>query len=181
MGRKYAAPTKTAPSRSRRTLINQDFPTTSAYGETLTPRVRNPRACGDASGSGCDDAQNATHLPFREDVTGHQAAAGRSPGFRIILLTAPSRRVRQWSWPLSSPVTVAGPRRILTGFPGFHRESPPATGRKNDTAQTIRTLQSRRDYTASYLSRVMVSRSMPSIRTRRVSPSRLGEWNSPTS
>ncbi len=35
--------------------------------------------------------------------------------------------------------------------------------------------------TASYLSRVMVSRSMPSMRTRRVSPSRLGEWNSPTS
>ena len=68
------------------------FPTTPVYGETLTPRVRNSRARGDASGSGCNDAQDTTHLPFREDVTGQKVAAGRSPGFRIILLTAPSRR-----------------------------------------------------------------------------------------
>ena len=54
------------------------------------PRLWRNSALGDF---GCDDAQDTTHLPFREDVTGHKAAAGRSPGFRIFLLTAPSRRV----------------------------------------------------------------------------------------
>ena len=47
--------------------------------------------------------------------------AGRSPGFRIVLLPAPSREA--WRFPVgllrvSSPVTVAGQRRILTVFPG---------------------------------------------------------------
>ena len=78
--------------RSRRTLIHLDFSTIPAYGETLSLRVRNARVCDDSLDLGCDDAQDTTHLPLREDVTGQKVAAGRSPGFRIILLTAPSRR-----------------------------------------------------------------------------------------
>ena len=69
-----------------------DFSTIPAYGETLSSRVRNARVFDDSLVLGCDDAQDTTHLPFREDVTGQKVAAGRSPGFRIILLTAPSRR-----------------------------------------------------------------------------------------
>ena len=46
---------------------------------------------------------------------------GRYPGFRVSLLTASFPTPgRQWfASPFSSPVTVAGPRRILTGFPFF--------------------------------------------------------------
>jgi len=46
---------------------------------------------------------------------------GRFPGFRVILLAAPSQSKSVAFMRLSSPVTVAGQRWILTIFP-FNRE-----------------------------------------------------------
>src|SRR5262250_1312368 len=43
---------------------------------------------------------------------------GRSPGFRIVLLPAPSQPRGQWLSRVSSPITVTGSRRIRTAFPG---------------------------------------------------------------
>jgi len=51
------------------------------------------------------------------------ARLGRSPGFRIVLLPAPSRPAACWAsgfTRVSSPVTVTGSRRIRTAFPGAH-------------------------------------------------------------
>jgi hypothetical protein len=45
---------------------------------------------------------------------------GRSPGLRVTLLAAPSHPHGAVAYsPLSSPLTVAGPRPIFTAFP-FH-------------------------------------------------------------
>src|SRR5205085_7749988 len=41
---------------------------------------------------------------------------GRSPGSGSAL-ASPSRAIAQWRFEVCSPVTVAGPRRIRTGFP----------------------------------------------------------------
>ena len=45
--------------------------------------------------------------------------AGRSSGFRINLLFAPSHLIytKQWYLQISSPITAAGPLPIHTGFP----------------------------------------------------------------
>lgn len=51
---------------------------------------------------------------FREEWLGY--VSGRSPGSRIIGQSTPSQ-VSPVALVLSSPVTVAGPRRIPTGFP----------------------------------------------------------------
>ena len=161
--------------------LPRSFPTIPTYDESLSPRVRNPRACGDALGSRYDDVQDTTHLPFREDVTGQKVAAGRSPGSRISLLTAPSRRHPPVVSAAFVPGHSGGSAPDSHRLPGLSLRKPTCNRSENYTARTISTIQSRRDYTASYLSRVMVSRSIPSMRTRRVSPSRLGEWNSPTS
>lgn len=57
-----------------------------------------------------------THAHIRG---GHDnTATGRSSGFRIILLAAPSpRNTREWHLRRSSPITAAGPRWLLTTFP----------------------------------------------------------------
>ena len=61
-------------------------------------------------------------------------------------------------------------------------DRPPALrGRGRLIRPESRRPRSRQAQTASYLSRVIVSRLIPSMRMRRVSPSRFGEWNSPTS
>jgi hypothetical protein len=50
---------------------------------------------------------------------------GRSPGCRIAALSRLPRPAAQWHIGENSPVTVAGPRRILTGFPILpHRPGP---------------------------------------------------------
>ncbi len=51
--------------------------------------------------------------------------SGRSPGSWIILLTSPSRPLAQGSGVMrrSSPLTVAGQRRIFTGLPDYPRDS----------------------------------------------------------
>ena len=148
----------------------------------LSLRVRNPRACGDALDLWRDDAQDTTHLPFREDVTGHKAAAGRSPGSRITLLTAPSRRRAPVVMAAFVPGHSGGSAPDSHRLPGLSPRKPTCDGSEQILVNTTEsTRYDEQYYTASYLSRVMVSRSMPSIRTRRVSPSRLGEWNSPTS
>src|ERR1035437_3987492 len=50
---------------------------------------------------------------------------GRSPGCRLDALSRLPRPAAQWHIGEDSPVTVAGPRRILTGFPILpHRPSP---------------------------------------------------------
>ena len=98
--------------------------------KTLTQRVRDARACGVAVEFGFSDQKDTIHLPFREDVTGHrQLQVGLLAPGSTYSRPLPGG-IRQWLQPLSSPVTVAGPRRILTGFPGFHEESPPATRQK---------------------------------------------------
>lgn len=57
----------------------------------------------------------------------YEAHAGRSSGFRIILLAAPSHPCDfapgQWTLRRSSPITAASPPPISTGFPG-HRPTP---------------------------------------------------------
>ncbi len=159
------------------------FNTIPAYGETLSLRVRNARVCDDSLVLGCDDAQDTTHLLLREDVTGHKVAAGRSPGSRISLLTAPSRRHPPVVSAAFVPGHSGGSAPDSHRLPGLSLRKPTCDrSEKRCCSNNQRaTYESGRYYTASYLSRVMVSRSMPSMRTRRVSPSRLGEWNSPTS
>ena len=64
------------------------------------------------------------------------------------------------------------------GAPAFGRRAekiPPGSPFREEAGPSGRGAQ-----TASYLSRVIVSRLIPSMRMRRVSPSRWGEWNSPT-
>ncbi len=103
---------------------------TAPMAKTLTQRVRDSRACGVAVEFGFNDQKDTTHLPFREDVTGHrQLQVGLLAPGSTYSRPLPGG-IRRWLQPLSSPVTVAGPRRILTGFPGFHEESPPAIRQK---------------------------------------------------
>ncbi len=155
---------------------------TAPMAKSLTQRVRDARACGDAVEFGFSDQQDTTHLPFREDVTGQKAVAGRSPGFRILLLTAPSRRHPPVVTAAFVPGHSGGSAPDSHRLPGLSLRKPPCnTSEKTVLLEQSAHYKSGRYQTASYLSRVMVSRSMPSMRMRRVSPSRLGEWNSPTS
>jgi len=67
--------------------------------------------------------------PLPERSIGHPDA-GRSSGFRIALLAAPSHRLaQQWLVQLSSPVTAAGPRRTFTGFPTAYPGQPAQASR----------------------------------------------------
>ena len=56
-------------------------------------------------------------INFFREVVALLGVAGRSSGFRVTLLPAPSHPVGQWPMRVSSPVTAARLRRICTAFP----------------------------------------------------------------
>jgi len=115
--------------RARRFLAEAGFPSgvDSALGRGFLSRRwgegradRGPRPIGGGKAA----------LPFPRGRDGEtcNVGCGRSPGFRIGLLAAAFPAPRR-SWPLSplsSPVTVAGPRRTCTGFPSFPQRKAPA-------------------------------------------------------